>query len=143
VKKIIVFYGIILAVLVVALRIIEYNYLMRNLTIEIYVGVIAVFFTFIGIWLGVKLINKPRPDILSSYENFEINRETLKSLGISEREKEVLWAMAQGLSNKEIAAKLFVSLNTIKTHSTNLYGKLNVSRRTQAIQKARNLNLIP
>jgi len=143
VKKIIVFYGIILAVLVVALRIIEYNYLMRNLTIEIYVGVIAVFFTFIGIWLGVKLINKPRPDILSSYENFEINRETLKSLGISEREKEVLWAMAQGLSNKEIAAKLFVSLNTIKTHSTNLYGKLNVSRRTQAIQKARKLNLIP
>lgn len=142
-KKIIVFYGIILAVLVVALRIIEYNYLMRNLTIEIYVGVIAVFFTFIGIWLGVKLINKPRPDILSSYENFEINRETLKSLGISEREKEVLWAMAQGLSNKEIAAKLFVSLNTIKTHSTNLYGKLNVSRRTQAIQKARKLNLIP
>jgi len=143
VKKIIVFYGIILAVLVVALRIIEYNYLMRNLTIEIYVGVIAVFFTFIGIWLGVKLINKPRPDILSNYENFEINRETLKSLGISEREKEVLWAMAQGLSNKEIAAKLFVSLNTIKTHSTNLYGKLNVSRRTQAIQKARKLNLIP
>lgn len=99
-KKTIIFYGIILALLIVVLRIIEYRFLMRDLTVEIYIGFIAVFFTIIGVWLGIKLINKPQLVVLSDIENFKINHEALKSMGISEREQEVLHAMAQGLSNK-------------------------------------------
>jgi ATP/maltotriose-dependent transcriptional regulator MalT len=74
---------------------------------------------------------------------FEVNEENLKNLGISKREHEVLLLMAQGLSNQEIGDKLFVSLNTVKTHSSNLFYKLEAKRRTQAIQKAKGLNLIP
>ncbi len=90
----------------------------------------------LGVWVGNKLTPKKQ------VAEFQRNEEALSYLGISEREYDVLLLLAEGLSNKEIAESLFVSLNTVKTHLNNLYSKLEVSRRTQAVQKARELRLI-
>ncbi len=139
-KRTVFIYGALLALLVMFLRVIEYRYFIRDLSIEIYVGIIAIFFTSLGIWSGLKIINRQTPESVF-LEKFVINSENLKSYGISDRELEVLELMAKGLSNQEIANQLFVSLHTVKTHSSNLYSKLNVKRRTQAIQKARELSM--
>lgn len=139
-KKTALIYGILLAVLLIFLRILEYRFFVRELSAEVYIGIIAVFFTTLGIWLGLKLVNKKSATRRQNAEHFEINAEILKSRGISDREAEILLLMAQGLSNQEIANKLFLSLHTIKTHSSNLYSKLEVKRRTQAIQKAREIS---
>lgn len=135
-KKTVFIYGLLLAALVVFLQILEYRFFVRELSLEAYVGIVAVLCTTLGIWLGLKLVNKTSEAPAHTIESFVINPEKLKSHGVSERELEVLQLMTQGLSNQEIANKLFVSLHTIKTHSSNLYSKLNVKRRTQAIQKA-------
>ena len=142
-KKTVLIYGALLAILVILLRVLEYRFLVRDLSVEVYIGMIAIFFTSLGIWFGLKLIDKQKSTALSqsSLDNFVINSEKLKSHGISVREVEVLELMAKGLSNQEIANKLFVSLHTIKTHSANLYSKLDVKRRTQAIRKAREISL--
>ncbi len=97
-------------------------------------------FTGLGIWIGLRLTRKK---FVFVGVDFALDAEALQRLDITKREYEVLELIAQGLSNKEIADKLFVSLNTIKTHSSNLFLKLEVSRRTQAVQKAKNLRLIP
>lgn len=142
-KKTILIYGAFLAGLVVFLRVLEYRFFVRELSIEIYIGVIAILFTALGIWFGLRLIDRQKSKAPSAggLDEFVINSEKLKSHGISDREAEVLQLMANGLSNQEIANQLFVSLHTIKTHSANLYSKLNVKRRTQAIRKAREISL--
>ena len=142
-KKTVLIYGALLAMLVIFLRVLEYRVFVRDLSLEIYIGIIAILFTSLGIWVGLKLIDRQQSRTLSqsSLDNFVINSEKLKSYGISVRELEVLELMASGLSNQEIANKLFVSLHTIKTHSANLYSKLDVKRRTQAIRKAREISL--
>ena len=142
-KKTVLIYGALLAVLVIFLRVLEYRFLVRDLSIEIYIGIIAILFTSLGIWFGLKLIDRQKSKAISQsgLDGFIINSEKLKSYGISARELEVLELMAKGLSNQEIANKLFVSLHTVKTHSANLYSKLNVKRRTQAIRKAREISL--
>jgi two-component system, NarL family, response regulator LiaR len=138
-KRTIFLYGLSLAGLVFLLKYIEYQLIVRDLAIEFYVGIVAVFFTALGIWAGLKLTQKR---VVMVGPEFIFNEPELKRLGISRREHEVLELMAKGLSNQEIADTLFVSLNTIKTHSSNLFLKLQVSRRTQAIQKAKELRLI-
>lgn len=115
----------------VILEIVHYRTVIRELEVELYVGIIGILFLALGIWLGSNLLQK-RPTRL--FDN--------KKLGLSKRELEVLELMAQGLSNQEVADQLFVSLNTTKTHISNIYSKLSVKRRTQAIQKARDLALI-
>ncbi len=139
-KRTIILYGLALAALVFLLKYLEYQLIVRNRSIEFYVGIVALFFTALGIWAGLK-ITKKMTIILGP--EFILNETELQRLGISKREHEVLELMAQGLSNQEIADTLFVSLNTIKTHSSNLFLKLEVRRRTQAIQKAKKLRLIP
>ncbi len=139
-KRTIILYGIALAVLVFILRLVEYRFLVRDLTLEIYSGIVAIFFTAIGIWVGLRFTKKK---VVIVNPSFQFNEKEQSQRNISKRELEVLELMAQGLANQEIADKLFVSLNTIKTHSSNLFSKLEVSRRTQAIQKAKELNLIP
>jgi len=139
-KRTVLLYGLALAVLVFLLKYLEYRLIVHDLSIEFYVGLVALFFTGLGIWAGLKLTRK---QIVIVGPDFLLNEAELKRLGISKREHEVLELMATGLSNQEIADKLFVSLNTIKTHSSNLFLKLEVSRRTQAIQKAKELRLIP
>ncbi|GCC52842.1 helix-turn-helix transcriptional regulator [Chryseotalea sanaruensis] len=114
--------------------------MVKDLTIEFYLGVVATIFTAVGIWTGLKLTRTKTKVVVQT--EFTFNEIELNRLGISKRELEVLTLMAQGLSNQEIADKLFVSLNTIKTHSSNLFLKLEVNRRTQAIQKAKALSLI-
>ena len=139
-RKTILIYSFTLAGLLVLLKLIEYQFLARNLSLEIYVGLIAVFFTGLGIWGGLRLTRRRMP---AGGAEFRLNEESLRKLGISSREHEVLTLIARGLSNQEIADALFVSLSTVKTHSSNLFQKLGATRRTQALQKARDLGLLP
>lgn len=135
-------YGLAMAALISLLKVIEYKYWVRDLSIEFYIGLVAIFFTIMGIWVGLKLTTKKVVTVTVGPE-FVLNTSELQKRGISKREHEVLELMAQGLSNQEIANKLFVSLNTIKTHTSNLFLKLEVGRRTQAIQRGKELRLIP
>jgi DNA-binding CsgD family transcriptional regulator/uncharacterized membrane protein len=139
-KRTILIYGIALAALVFILKYLEYRFFVRDVSLEFYIGLLAVFFTGLGIWTGLRLT---RTQVITIGPEFALNEIELGRLGISKREHEVLELIAKGLSNREIADKLFVSLNTVKTHSSNLFLKLEVSRRTQAVQKAKELRLIP
>ncbi len=140
----ILLYGAALATLVVVLKVIEYRYLVHDLTLEFYLGLTATIFTALGVWGGLRLV-KPKVVVVTQVHGAEFRRNDaeLKRRGISARELEVLEKMTTGLSNQEIADQLFVSLNTIKTHTASLYLKLDAKRRTQAIQKAKELQLIP
>jgi NarL family two-component system response regulator LiaR len=138
-KRTILVYGLSLAALIFLLKFIEYRFLVRDLSLEFYIGAIAIFFTVLGVWAGLKLTKKKT--IIITNPAFQFDQSRMDSLGISKREYEVLELMAKGLSNQEIADKLFVSLNTIKTHSSNLFLKLEVSRRTQAVQKAKEVTV--
>ena len=109
----------------------------RTVRATLAVVVIALLFAALGIWVGSKITGRGQKP------GFDRNEQAVEKLGISDREYEVLGLLARGLSNQEIAESLFVSPNTVKTHLKHLYGKLNVSRRTQAIHKAKALRLIP
>src|SRR6267154_2073233 len=139
-KKTILIYGSSLASLVALLKFIEYRYLIRDLSLEFYVGTVAFLFTGLGIWAGLK-ITRRRTVLVNP--DFVLDETGLRRLGISRRELEVLELISRGLSNQEIADQLFLSLHTVKTHTSNLFLKLDVKRRTQAIQKAKELQLIP
>lgn len=142
-KKTILLYGLALAVLIFGLKILEYRYIMRDLSIEFYMGVIAVAFTILGVWAGLKLVRPKKVIVEKPITEFRLNEAMLHQLGLSKREHEVLELMAHGYSNQEIADRLFISLNTVKTHTANIFIKLDVKRRTQAVQKAKSLALIP
>ena len=140
-KRIYIYYGIGLGILLVVLRLIEYQFLVRGHIFEIYGGLIALILMGVGIWAGLRLTKrKSTPIFIQKPVEFDENK--IKELGISRRESEVLELISQGLSNQEIADKLFVSLNTVKTHSARLFEKLEVNSRTKAINKAKELGLI-
>jgi len=135
--KIVVIYGIALAAGAVVLQWLEYQFWARSNAAAIYAALIAVAFLGLGIWVGRRLFRRePRS------EEFTPNERALASLGITEREREVLQLLADGRSNKEIAARLGLSPNTVKTHIARLFEKLRVARRTQAILLARDLGLV-
>lgn len=142
-------YGVLLGLLLFLLNWLELRFVIFDHSFEIYVGAIAIIFTSLGIWLAVKL-TKPKVEtvVVEKYlpadpnVPFTINEEALAGLGMSKRELEVLQLMAQGLSNQEIAKQLFVSPNTIKTHSSRIFEKMDVQRRIQAIEKAKRMGLI-
>jgi DNA-binding CsgD family transcriptional regulator len=142
-RKTILLYGASLALLIFLLKFLEYRFLVHDLSLEFYLGLIAIFCTSIGIWAGLRLTRPKKVLVAVSSNDFKLNEQLLAQTGISKREYEVLEQMAKGLSNQEIADKLFVSLNTVKTHSSNLFVKLDAKRRTQAIQRAKELGLIP
>lgn len=116
---------------------------------DIYFGAIALIFTALGIWVALKVAT-PKKEVVvvektvyvKHTNDFVRNEEALATLNLSPRETEVLELLATGMSNAEIATKLFVSLNTIKTHTSKLYEKLEVKRRTQAVEKARQMGII-
>ena len=139
-KRSVLFYGLALAGLIFLLKFVEYHFLVRDLSLEFYIGTVALLFTIIGIWSGMQLSRKKQQPVIPSTQ---VDEKNLQRLAISKREQEVLGLMAKGYSNQEIADKLFLSLNTVKTHSSNLFLKLDVKRRTQAVQKAKLLRLIP
>ena len=139
-RRTIIQYGVSMAVLLGLLKFIEYRFYIRDLSLEFYLGTVALIFTILGAWIGKQLISKKTVVV---NPNFSLDEIKLDELGISKREYEVLGLIAQGMSNQEIADKLFVSPNTIKTHSSNLFIKLNARRRTEAIKKAKELMLLP
>ena len=137
--KTVVLYGALLAGLSYLFSLIKFKFLIRELSVEFYVGIIALVFTALGVWMGSKLMRKNREPM----EQFVMNESAREHLGITSREIEVLALMSVGHSNEEIAHRLFLSLNTVKSHVSHILSKLDVSRRTQAIEKARSLRLIP
>jgi len=130
-------WALVLALGAFALQWLEYRFLVRAFSWQVYVGLVGVAFATGGVWLGWRLAARARP------ETFARNEAALASLGLTGQEVKVLERLAAGRSNKEIARDLGLSPNTVKTHVGNLYGKLAVSRRTQAVGKARELALIP
>ena len=147
-KRQILIYGACGGLLIVILQLVEYRFLIIDHSLEIYGAVVAVIFAGVGIWLGLKLTGKERVVVVKEVpvpatEPFTLNREKLGDLGITPRELEILELIAQGLSNREIAERLFVSENTVKTHSSRLFEKLSAKRRTQAVQIGKQLGLIP
>lgn len=129
-------YATCLAVGAFLLQWLEYQYLVRSFSTELYVVMIAAAFTGLGAWVGTRLTPRVAPS------EFLRNDAALKSLGVTERELAVLELLAAGDANKEIARKLDISPNTVKTHISSLFAKLEVQRRTQAIQKARELRIL-
>ena len=142
-------YGLSMSMLLVLIKWLEAHFIVFNYRLDFFIGSIAILFTILGIWLALKLV-KPKMETrivekevyIDHSSSNAINQKVIEKLGISKRELEVLNLMANGLSNEEIAGKLFVSLNTVKTHSSNIYLKLEVKRRTQAMGKAKRLNII-
>ena len=157
-KKQILIYGLIYGLcgglLIAALKVIEYRYIVVEHSIEIYGGLIALVFASVGIWLGLRLTRKEQIVVereliierevpVPARTPFALNEKRLQELAITKRELEILGLIANGLSNREIAEKLFVSENTVKTHSSRLFDKLSAKRRTQAVQLGKELGLIP
>jgi DNA-binding CsgD family transcriptional regulator len=145
----ILLYGLLLALLVFVLKWLQWKFLIVDNAIDIYVGLIAVFFTALGVWVANQLV-KPKVEtiivekeiILQQPENFRIDESALEKLNLNPREYQVLQLLAKGHSNADIANDLFLSLSTIKTHTSNLYLKMDVKSRTQAITKAKLLRII-
>jgi two-component system, NarL family, response regulator LiaR len=145
-KKHILIYGLCGGVLIVLLKLVEYRFLVIQHSIEIYGGLIALLFAVLGIWLGLRLTRNKETIIVKEVpapQFFTLNETRLRELGITRRELEILELIANGLSNREIAEKLFVSENTVKTHSSRLFDKLSARRRTQAVQLGKEFRLIP
>ncbi|MEO6524991.1 MAG: LuxR C-terminal-related transcriptional regulator [Gemmatimonadaceae bacterium] len=155
-KKTVLAYGLLGGVLIAVLKLVEYRFLVLEHSLEIYGGMIALLFSVLGIWLGLKLTRTRETVIVREVPvhvevqvpvhvggPFTRNEARLAQLGITPRELEILETMAAGLSNREIAERLFVSENTVKTHAARLFQKLSAQRRTQAVQLAKEAKLIP
>jgi NarL family two-component system response regulator LiaR len=154
VKKTILAYGLLGGVLIAALRFVEYRFLVLEHSLEIYGGIVALIFSALGIWLGLKLTRTRETVVVREVPvpvevrvpvplPFTRDEARVAQLGVTPRELEILEAMAAGLSNREIAERLFVSENTVKTHTARLFDKLAAKRRTQAVQRAKEAGLIP
>jgi NarL family two-component system response regulator LiaR len=147
-KRHVLIYGIIGGILIAVLKWSEYRYLVIEHSIEIYSGLIAAIFAVLGIWLGLKLTRKQETIVVKEVPvpaavPFVPNEKKREELTITPRELEILELIAQGMSNREIAEKLFVSENTVKTHSSRVFDKLGARRRTQAVQFGKEFGLLP
>ncbi|PYO48386.1 MAG: helix-turn-helix transcriptional regulator [Gemmatimonadetes bacterium] len=132
-KKTVLVYGILAGALIALLKIVEYRFLVIEHSLEIYGGIVALIFAALGIWLGLKLTRTRETVVV---------REVLVPV-VGPFERKILEAIAAGLSNREMAERLFVSENTVKTHTARLFDKLSARRRTQAVQRAKEAGLIP
>ena len=147
-KRHVLMYGLIGGILIALLRWTEYQFLVVEHSIEIYGGLIAATFAVLGIWLGLKLTGRQQTVVVKEVpvparEPFIPDERKRENLGITRRELETLELIAQGMSNREIAEKLFVSENTVKTHSSRVFDKLGARRRTQAVQLGKEFGLLP
>ncbi len=140
-KRHILIYGLLGGVLITLLKWSEYRFLVTEHSIEIYGGLIAATFAVLGIWLGLKL-TQTLPKVIIAATRFVPDEQKRDDLGITRRELEILELIAQGMSNREIAGKLFVSENTVKTHCSHAFDKLGAKRRTQAVQLGKELGLL-
>lgn len=145
-------YGAVGGVLIALLKVIEYRWLAVQHSVEIYGGLVAAVFAALGLWLGARLTRPAAPVLVREVierpvpvpaAGFSRDDGQVRALGLTPRELETLELIAAGLSTREIAERLFVSENTIKTHASRVFDKLDARRRTQAVQRARQLHLIP
>jgi NarL family two-component system response regulator LiaR len=156
VKRTVLVYGVLGGLLIAALNLIQFRFLVLEHSLEIYGGIVAAVFAALGIWLGLKLTRTRETVVVREVPvpvevrvpvhmsaPFVRNEERLQQLGITPRELEILEALASGLSNREIAGRLNVSENTVKTHTGRVFDKLSARRRTQAVQRAKEAQLIP
>ena len=146
-KRHVLIYGLIGGILIAALKWTEYRFLVIEHSIEIYGGLTAATFAVLGIWLGLKLTGTKERVVVKEVlvpagEPFVPDERKREDLGITRREFEILELIAQGMSNREIAGKLYVSENTVKTHSSRVFDKLGAKRRTQAVQLGRKFGLL-
>lgn len=145
-RKPILLYGLLGGALIALLKIIDYRYLVVEHSVEIYGGLVALVFVTLGIWLGLRLTGRAERVVVrevAAPATFILNEEKLTAIGMTRRELEILELIAAGLSNREIAARVFVSENTVKTHSSRVFEKLGARRRTQAVQLGKEFGLIP
>ena len=147
-KRHVLIYGFLGGILIAALKWTEYRFLVIEHSIEIYGGLIAATFAVLGIWLGLKLTGRRQTIVVKEIPvpaggPFVLDERQREDLHITRRELEILGLIAQGLSNREIAEKLFVSENTVKTHSSRVFDKLGARRRTQAVQLGKEFGLLP
>jgi NarL family two-component system response regulator LiaR len=139
-----------MAIMVFALKWLQWKYLITDNSSDIYIGLVAVFFTFLGVWVATQL-SKPKIQTVivekevyvTQPDDFTINETELKKLSLTNREYEVLQLLTQGYSNAGIAENLFLSLSTVKTHVSNLFVKMDVKNRIQAVEKAKRLKITP
>lgn len=144
VKKIVLVYGLLGGVLIALLNLVEYRFLVLEHSIEIYGGIVALLFSLLGIWLGLKLTRERI--VLKEVRvtgPFVRDEARVQALGITPRELAILEAVAAGLSNREIGKQLLVSENTVKTHAARVFDKLSAKRRTQAVQRGKEEGPIP
>jgi DNA-binding CsgD family transcriptional regulator len=139
-KRHVLIYGLLGGILIGVLKWTEYRFLVIEHSMEIYGGLIAVIFAVLGIWLGLKLTETKQKVVVK--EPFVLDEKKREGLGVTRRELEILELISQGLSNREIAGKLFVSENTVKTHSSRVFDKLGAKRRTQAVQLGKEFGLL-
>ena len=144
-------FGLILAILLIGIKSLEYTYFSYKIGLDVYIGIIALAFLIIGVYFGATYSRRKEAKFLiklreeskrSGFTEPTIDFDAVNGSDLSKRELEVLREIAMGYTNKEIGEKLFVSENTVKTHLNNIYMKLEVNRRTQAISRARELNII-
>ena len=134
-------------VLIALLKLIEYQHFVHQYPSEMYGGLVALIFTAIGIYLGLRWTRMKEVVVVKEVPMpaapFALNETNLRDVGLTQRELEILGLIAQGLSNREIGERLFVSENTVKTHSSRIFEKMQVNRRVQAVQRGKDLGLIP
>jgi DNA-binding NarL/FixJ family response regulator len=147
-RKHVLLYGLLGGGLIALLQAIQYRWLVLQYSVEIYGALVAALFAGFGIWLGLRL-TRPKTVVVretvaaAPAAAFSRDQDKLEALGITPRELQVLELIAAGLSNKEIAARIHVSENTVKTHSSRVFDKLGARRRTEAVQIGQSLRLIP
>lgn len=147
--KHIMLYGIAMACLILLLKWMQWSFLIKENAIDVYIGMIALLFTFLGVWIASQLIKPKTQTIIVEKEiivhqpkKFVLNKASLESLRLTEREFQILQLIAKGHNNSDIAKKLFLSLSTIKTHVSNLYSKMNVKNRYKAIAMAKKMEIV-
>jgi DNA-binding CsgD family transcriptional regulator len=149
-KRHVLIFGLVGGLLIFTLQFTQYRFVVIQHSVELYSALVAILFATFGIWLGLRITRRRETIVVkevlvrtSSAEPFAPNTARQQSLGITARELEILTLVARGLSNREIATQLFVSENTVKTHCARAFDKLGAARRTQAVQRGKELGLLP
>jgi DNA-binding CsgD family transcriptional regulator len=155
-KRHVLIFGLVGGLLIATLQITEYRFVVIEHSVELYSALVAILFATFGIWLGLRITRRREtiretvvvrevlvPAEASVPEPFAPNKAQQQTLGITARELEILTLVACGFSNREIATQLFVSENTVKTHCARTFDKLGAARRTQAVQRGKELGLLP